>query len=219
MEPLVSLTAAAGMAITALWMVLTPGPNMVYLVSRSISQGRVAGLISLAGTGVGFLIYMAMANLGLSAILIAVPWLYIGLKAAGVAYLLWLAWKALKPNGSGVFEARELKRDSPVTLFRMGLLTNLLNPKAAVMYLALIPQFIDPTAGNGLAQGFVLGGIQITVSMIVNALIVVAAGSIARLLAGTPRWVRLQRRLTGTMLGIVAILLAREVPKGATAAP
>lgn len=219
MESLVSLTAAAGMAVTALWMVLTPGPNMVYLASRSISQGRAAGLISLAGTGVGFPIYMAMANLGLSAILIAVPWLYIGLKAAGVVYLLWLAWNALKPNGSGVFETRELRRDSPRKLFRMGLITNLLNPKAAVMYLALIPQFIDPAKGNTLAQGFVLGGIQITVSMIVNGLIIIAAGSIARFLASTPRWVRVQRRVTGSMLGVVALLLARDVPNGAGAAP
>lgn len=209
--------AAIGMAVTALWMVLTPGPNMVYLVSRSISQGRVAGLISLSGTGVGFLIYMVMANLGLSAVFIAVPWLYIGLKAAGVAYLLWLAWKALKPNGVGVFEVRELRRDSSAALFRMGLITNLLNPKAAIMYLALIPQFIDPEAGNPLVQGFVLGGIQIAVSMIVNALIVLAAGSIARFLATTPRWVRVQRRVTGTMLGVVALLLAREVPTGARA--
>lgn len=212
----VSLAAAGGMAGTALWMVLTPGPNMVYLVSRSISQGRTAGLVSLAGTGVGFVTYLAMANLGLSAVLVAVPWLYIGLKAAGVGYLLWLAWKALRPNGTGVFEARELRRDGPLTLFRMGLLTNLLNPKAAVMYLALIPQFIDPAAGSTLAQGFMLGGIQISVSMIVNALIVVTAGSIARFLATTPRWVRLQRRITGTMLGAVAILLAREVPHAAT---
>lgn len=213
----ISLVAVGGMALAALWMVLTPGPNMVCLVSRSLSQGRAAGFSSLAGTGVGFVIYMTMANLGLSAVFIAVPWLYIGLKSAGVIYLLWLAWKALKPGGIGVFEVRELRKDSPFTLFRMGLLTNLLNPKAAVMYLALIPQFVNPTAGNTVWQGFILGGIQITVSMIVNALIVVAAGSIARFLAASPRWLRLQRRITGTMLGIVALLLAREVPNAAHA--
>jgi threonine/homoserine/homoserine lactone efflux protein len=214
-----SLAAVGGMAITALWMVLTPGPNMVYLVSRSISQGRSAGLISLAGTGVGFVIYMTMANLGLSAVFVAVPWLYIGLKSGGVAYLLWLAWKALKPNGTGVFEVHELCKDKPFTLFRMGLLTNLLNPKAAIMYLALIPQFISPAAGNTVGQGFLLGSIQITVSMIINALIVFAAGSIARFLASNPRWLQLQRRVTGTMLGIVALFLSREVPSPAHALP
>jgi threonine/homoserine/homoserine lactone efflux protein len=188
---------------------------MMYLVSRSISQGRAAGLISLAGTGVGFVIYMVMANLGLSAVFVAVPWLYIGLKAAGVAYLLWLAWAALRPNGAGVFEARDVRPDKPWTLFRMGLLTNLLNPKAAVMYLTLIPQFIDPASGHTLSQGFLLGGIQIAVSMIVNGLIVITAGSIAQFLAARAHWVRLQRRITGTMLGVVAVFLAREVPHAA----
>lgn len=212
----VSAVAAGGIAITALWMVLTPGPNMVYLVSRSISQGRTAGLVSLAGTGVGFVIYMVMANVGLSAVFIAVPWAYVGLKAAGVAYLLWLAWSALRPNGFGLFEAREPHRDTPFTLFRMGLLTNVLNPKAAIMYLALIPQFVDPAAGNVAAQGFTLGGIQIAVSMVVNALIVIAAGAIARFLSAKPRWVDLQRKITASMLGAVAVLLAREVPKTAS---
>lgn len=215
----ISIASAGGMAVTALWMVLTPGPNMIYLVSRSIGQGRAAGLVSLAGTGLGFVTYMTLSNLGLSAVLVAVPWLYIGLKAAGVAYLLHLAWKALRPGGAGPFETRELRRDSPFTLFRMGLFTNLLNPKAAVMYLALIPQFIDPATGNPLAQGFVLGGIQLTVSMAVNALIVISAGTIAGVLAARPRWMTLQRRVTGAMLGLVAVMLAREVPRAAPSVP
>src|SRR5215471_18003338 len=83
----ISAAAAVGMAITALGMVLTPGPNMMYLVSRSISQGRTAGLISLAGTGIGFVVYMTMANVGLAVVFVAVPWLFIGFKAAGAAYL------------------------------------------------------------------------------------------------------------------------------------
>jgi threonine/homoserine/homoserine lactone efflux protein len=114
------------MALTALGMVLTPGPNMIYLVSRSISQGRAAGFISLAGTGVGFVIYMTMANLGLAVVFVAVPWLYVGVKAAGVIYLAWLAVKALR---GGAFESRDLSPDSPFRLFRMGLFTNLLNPR------------------------------------------------------------------------------------------
>lgn len=215
----VSLAAAGGMVLAALTMVLTPGPNMVYLVSRSIGQGRAAGLISLAGTGVGFLIYMTMANLGLAVVFIAVPWLFIGVKAAGVGYLGYLAWQALKPGGRGVFEAHELRRDSAAKLFGMGLSTNLLNPKTAVMYLALIPQFVDPQAGSTTAQGFVLGGIQIGVSMTVNAAIVLAAGSIAGVLAARRRWVIWQRRVTGALLGAVAVLLAFEVPARAHAQP
>lgn len=208
----VSAAAAAGMAVTALGMVLTPGPNMVYLVSRSVGQGRTAGLVSLAGTVVGFLVYLATANLGLAVVFVVVPWLYVGLKAAGVVYLAYLAWQALRPGGRGMFEVHSLRRDSAGTLFRNGLVTNLLNPKAAVMYLALIPQFVDPAAGHTTAQGFTLGAIQITVSLVVNALIVLGAGTIAGFLAARPRWAAWQRRITGTMLGLVAVMVAREVP-------
>lgn len=209
---MISMAAAVGMTVTALGMVLTPGPNMMYLVSRAISQGRVAGLISLAGTGIGFVVYMAMANVGLAVVFVAVPWLFIGFKAAGAFYLAYLAWQALKPGGRGLFETHRLERDSWVKLFRMGLITNLVNPKAAIMYLALIPQFIDPQRGHTTAQGFLLGGMQIAVSLTVNALIVVAAGAIAGFIKHRPTWATWQRRITGTLLGTVAVLLAREVP-------
>jgi threonine/homoserine/homoserine lactone efflux protein len=211
----VSLAAAGGIALTALGMVLTPGPNMVYLVSRSVSQGRAAGMISLAGTAVGFLLYMTMANLGLAVVFVAVPWLYIGLKVAGVLYLAYLAWQALKPGGHGPFDLRPLHPDSSATLFRVGLLTNLLNPKTAVMYLALIPQFIDPSRSGTIAQGFTLGAIQIVMSIAVNALIILGAGSIAAFLSQRPSWTKWQRRLTGSMLATVALLLAREIPERA----
>ncbi|HZC73206.1 MAG TPA: LysE family translocator [Jatrophihabitans sp.] len=209
---LISSGAALGMALTALGMVLTPGPNMMYLVSRSISQGRGAGLISLGGTVLGFVAYMTLANLGLAVVFVVVPWLYVGFKAAGAAYLGYLAWQALRPGGRGLFEPGELPRDPAWKLFRMGLITNLLNPKAAVMYLALIPQFIDPARGDTALQGFNLGGIQIAVSMIVNALIIVAAGTIAAFVKRRPTWASWQRRITGGLLGAVTVLLAREVP-------
>lgn len=211
----VSMLAAGGMALTALGMVLTPGPNMIYLVSRSVSQGPLAGLISLAGTCAGFLVYMSMANLGLAVVFVAVPWLYAGLKTAGVLYLAYLAWQALRPGGRGVFEVFTLPRDSASKLVRMGLITNLLNPKTAVMYLALIPQFIDADRGGTTAQGFILGAIQIIVSMLVNALIVLGAGSISRFFVSRPRWSKWQRRVTGSALGVVALLLAREIPEKA----
>ena len=211
----IGAAAAAGIALTALAMVLTPGPNMMYLVSRTISQGRRAGFVSLAGTGVGFLVYMTLANVGLAVVFVVVPWLYIGFKAAGAVYLGYLAWGALRPGGRGVFETRELPRDRSWKLFRMGLLTNLLNPKAAIMYLALIPQFIVPARGQAVLQGFTLGTIQIAVSMTVNSLIILAAGSIAGFVRARPRWASWQRRITGTMLGAVAVLLAREVPERA----
>jgi threonine/homoserine/homoserine lactone efflux protein len=212
---MVTGAAIFGMALVALGMVLIPGPNMIYLVSRSVSQGPRAGLVSLSGTFVGFLVYMTMANFGLAAVFIYVPALYTGVKLAGAAYLLYLAWKMLKPGGASLFEPKELPRDSRWKLFRMGLVTNLLNPKAAIMYLALIPQFVDRSAGNVIAQGFILGGVQITVSMIVNSIIVLLAGAISIFLRSRPTWLKWQRWVTGTLLGLVGIKLALDAPTAA----
>lgn len=207
---MIGMNAALGVAVVSLGMVLTPGPNMMYLVSRSITQGRRAGAISLAGVAVGFVIYLSAANLGLSLVFLAVPQLYMAVKLAGAAYLAWLAWKALKPGGISVFAHQELSPDSPRRLFTMGVLTNLLNPKVAIMYVSLIPQFIDPTAGHTLLQGFVLGGLQISISLVVNLAIVMAAGTIAVFLSRRPTWLRAQRYVMGTVLGALAVKLATD---------
>lgn len=207
---MIGTNALLGVAVVSLGMVLTPGPNMMYLVSRTITQGRRAGAVSLAGVAVGFLVYLTAANLGLSLIFLAVPQLYTAVKLAGAAYLAWLAWKTLKPGGVSVFTRQELAPDSPRRLFTMGVLTNLLNPKVAIMYVSLIPQFIDPEAGHTLLQGFVLGGVQISVSLGVNLAIVMAAGTIAVFLAHRPSWLRVQRYVMGTVLGALALRLATE---------
>jgi len=104
----------------------------------------------------------------------------------------------------------------PAKLFRMGLMTKLLNPKAAILYLALIPQFINPGAGNEMLQGFVLGGVQIAVSMVVNAAIVLAAGGIAVFLHARPVWTKWQKWVTGTLLGAVGVKIAIYAPASAT---
>lgn len=213
---MVSYASVLGVAAVALGMVLTPGPNMIYLVSRSITQGRLAGLVSLAGVALGFLVYLTATNLGLSVIFAAVPQVYLAVKLAGALYLGWLAVKALRPGGISLFEPRELTPDPPRRLFAMGVMTNLLNPKAAVLYLSLIPQFVRPTAGHAMMQGFVLGAVQITVSLAVNTAIVFASGAIAVFLARRPGWLRVQRYLMGTVLGALAVKLATD---NATAAP
>jgi threonine/homoserine/homoserine lactone efflux protein len=207
------LSALLGFALVSIGMVLTPGPNMIYLISRSISQGSSAGIVSLGGVALGFVFYMLCAAFGITALLFAVPYAYDALRLGGALYLLWLAWQVLKPNGRSPFQVRELPVDGPRKLFAMGFLTNLLNPKIAMLYLALLPQFIDPTAGSVLAQSIVFGTIQIVISVSVNALIALTAGSITGFLSTRPAWLRAQRWLMGTVLAGFALKLAFEAKR------
>lgn len=207
------ITNLLAFALIAFGMVLTPGPNMIYLVSRSISQGHLAGLISLCGVVLGFVIYMLCATFGITALLFAVPYAYDALRFGGAAYLLYLAWQSLRPGGRSPFQVHELASDRPRKLFAMGFLTSLLNPKIAMFYLALLPQFIDPAAGSVLAQSLMLGGIQIVISGSVNALIVFTAGGIALFLRTRPLWSVVQRWLMGTVLAGLAVKMATEAQR------
>jgi threonine/homoserine/homoserine lactone efflux protein len=215
----ISLSALLGIAAVALGLVLTPGPNMIYLVSRSITQGRRAGLISLLGVAAGFLVYLVAATAGITAIFAAVPALYTAVKIAGAAYLLWLAWNAVRPGGVAVFAPRSIPVDRPRRLFTMGMVTNLLNPKIAILYVALLPQFVDPTLGNVAAQSLLLGGTQIAVALTVNALIVLSAGALAAFLGRRPMWLRAQRYLMGTAIAGIAIHLLADRARPAVATP
>ncbi|MBA3042670.1 MAG: LysE family translocator [Alphaproteobacteria bacterium] len=208
-----SSSSLIAFALICLGMVLTPGPNMIYLVSRSICQGPAAGLVSLGGVALGFVFYMLMSALGITVLVMAVPFAYDALKFAGAAYLLWLAWQAVRPGGRSPFQVRDLPKDSPRKLFMMGLVTNLLNPKAAVLYLSLLPQFVDPARGSVLLQSVVLGASQIAISVTVNAMIALMAGSIAIFLAGRPFWMVVQRWLMGTVLAGLAVRMATEAQR------
>ncbi|MCJ2038416.1 LysE family translocator [Methylobacterium sp. HMF5984] len=204
------ITNLLAFALVSLGMVLTPGPNMVYLVSRSLSQGAGAGLVSLGGVAAGYLVYMLAAAFGITALLLAVPFAYDALRLSGALYLMWLAWQAVRPGGRSPFQPRMLPPDGPRRLFAMGFLTNLLNPKIAVMYLSLLPQFITPGHGSVLVQSLVLGSVQTGISIGVNALLAVTAGSVAAFLGGRPAWMVAQRWLMGTVLAGLAVRMATE---------
>jgi threonine/homoserine/homoserine lactone efflux protein len=197
-------------ALIALGLVLTPGPNMIYLVSRSLSQGWQAGAVSLAGTLLGFVFYALAAALGLTAIAFAVPYAYEAIKYAGAAYLLWLAWQTLKPGGASPFVPQKLSAASARKLFLMGLVTNLLNPKIALFYLALLPQFVDPERGMVFLQHVIFAGTQIGISATVNFIFILTAGGIASFFARHPLWLAVQRYLMGAALVGLAVRLALD---------
>src|ERR1044072_5391427 len=211
--PMPHIATLLGFALVSLGIVLTPGPNMIYLISRSITQGPAAGIDSLGGIALGFVFYMLCAAFGITALLFAVPYAYDALRFAGAAYLLWLAWQAVRPNGRSPFQVRKLQVDGPRKLFVMGFVTNLLNPKIAMLYLALLPQFIDPTVGSVLTQSLALGATQIVISVSVQAMITLAAGSIATFLGTRPAWLLVQRWLMGTVLAGLSVKMAFEAKR------
>lgn len=200
-------------AAACLVMVLTPGPNMIYLISRSICQGRKAGVTSLLGVVAGFFVHMLAAAVGLTAVFLAVPLAYEALKWAGALYLLWMAWQAVRPGARSPFEARELLPDAPSRLVLMGFLTSVLNPKVAMFYLSIFPQFISPEHGSLFIQSILLGLTQISVSFTVNLLIALFASGIAVWFVRNPLWLAVQRYVMGGVLATLAVRLILEQRK------
>ncbi|MBU6956468.1 LysE family translocator [Pseudomonas sp. CVAP len=197
-------------AAASLLLVLTPGPNMIYLISRSICQGRKAGVTSLLGVVAGFFVHLFAAAAGLTAVFMAVPMAYEALKWAGALYLLWMAWQAVKPGARSPFEAQQLPPDSSRKLMLMGFFTSALNPKIAVFYLSVFPQFISPEHGSVFTQSIALGLTQISVSFTVNLFIALFAAGIASWFVNNPSWLAVQRYFMGFVLAGLAVRLMSE---------
>ncbi len=195
-------------ALASLIMVLSPGPNMIYLISRSLSQGKKAGIISLLGVMCGFLFHILMVSFGLTAIFFAVPYAFVVVKFLGVGYLLYLAYTTVKSKNK-IFDAdQNLKSDKPLKLFNIGLLTNILNPKMAIFYLSFFPQFIKPEYGSILSQSFQLGIVQVLISFSINFLIVISAAKMASWFSKKPIWLRIQKWFMASVLTGLAVKMA-----------
>jgi len=190
-------------------LIATPGPNVLYLVSRTLAQGRAAGFVSLAGTSSGFLLHVLAAAFGLSALLAAVPYAYDTIRIAGALYLAWLAWTTWRaPDAPASVAVKDTV--PPATLYRQGFMTAILNPKVAMFQLALFPQFVDPSRGSVLAQSLILGATQIVVALVGDTLFIVAAASMRRFFTGRPGWGRWSKKLLATVFGALAARLVLD---------
>ena len=188
-------------------LVATPGPSIVYLVSRTLAQGRAAGFVSLFGTSTGFAVHALAAAFGLSALLTAVPIAYDAVRWLGAAYLAWLAVATWRARNDAAPDAAPA--DLPVAqLFRQGLLTALLNPKVALFQLAFFPQFVTPANGSVLVQSLLLAATQLAIVVAGDSLFVIAAASVRRWFSLRPGWGRWTRR---ALAGVFAALAARLV--------
>jgi threonine/homoserine/homoserine lactone efflux protein len=193
--------------VACIALVATPGPNVLYLVSRTLAQGRAAGFVSLAGTSTGSLCHVLAAALGLSAILAAVPMAYDTIRIAGALYLAWLAWTTWR-SPDLVPAAGQTTPVPAARLFRDGMLTAVLNPKVAMFELALFPQFVDPAHGSVLAQSLLLGATQIVIAVLGDSVFVFAAAAMRRWFAARPSWTHWSKRALAGVFAALALRLA-----------
>jgi len=196
-----SLNPLLAFALTAFIIELTPGPNMAYLAALSLSQGMKAGLAAVAGIALGLSVYGIAAALGLTAIIDSSRLLYELLRWAGVAYLLWLAWEGwTRERETSRTQAEEQHRPWPA--FRRGLITNLLNPKAAVFYVAMLPEFIRDDGRTVLMQTVILSSVYVGIATAVHAAIVIMAGSLQDVVSTADRRLRVRRALALVLVAI-----------------
>jgi threonine/homoserine/homoserine lactone efflux protein len=191
-----ALFLSAGLALN-----LTPGPDMLYVATRAAGEGRVAGLVSALGIAAGCLVHIAVVAFGLSALLQAVPTLYHALRWAGALYLIYLGGRMLlRPRG--LLVAGSIATQPLGAIFRDGALTNVLNPKVALFFLAFLPQFVDPARGHAAGQIIILGLLFNTTGTLVNA-------GVALLTSGATGWLhRSEQVATRAQRGAGAVLVA-----------
>ena len=192
------LSTLAVFSTAAIALLVIPGPAVLYIVSRSIDQGRPAGLVSMLGIHVGSLVHVAAAALGLSAVLVSSATAFSVVKYLGAAYLVWLGIRRLR--GGDASDRPAVRRDDLGRIFRQGIVVNVLNPKTALFFFAFLPQFVRPGDGPVAAQVVVLGLLFIGLGLVSDGLYAVLAARFASWLRTNRRWPRIERRLSGGIL-------------------
>jgi threonine/homoserine/homoserine lactone efflux protein len=213
MDTLLSMPHLPLFLTSALILLLTPGPAVLYVVARSVDQGRKAGLASVLGVELGNLCHAMGAALGVSAILLSSALAFNVVKYLGAAYLIYLGIRKFTapvpaPDAAPSFQPKSLRR-----IFSQGVVVSVLNPKTALFFFAFLPQFIDTSRGSAPAQMLFLGIIFVTMAACTDSLYALAAGTAGRWLRGSARYLRFEKYVTGTIyigLGLVAAFSGGE---------
>jgi threonine/homoserine/homoserine lactone efflux protein len=194
-------------AVAALLLLLTPGPAVLFIVARSVEQGRVAGLVSVCGITTGTLVHVAAAALGLSALLASSALAFALVKYAGAAYLIYIGLRRILSRADAAAAPSQLPRRSLTRLYRDGIVVNLLNPKTALFFLAFLPQFVDPARGAIAFQVAFLGLLFALMGLTSDGLYALAAGTAGRWVKRNSHYLRFERYVTGSVfigLGVTA---------------
>lgn len=196
--------------VAALVICVTPGPDMLYILTRGISQGTKAGLLSAVGMSLGMMCHTTLVVLGLAALLRSSSVAFDVLRYAGAAYLLVMAWHSLRDRSKSDLDADEQPALAPRRVLGQAVFTNLLNPKIVLFYLAFLPQFVRTSGGHPAVQLLVLGLTFVVLGLLVDCGVALAAGRIGRFLkrrGGAEAWLN-------RVSGVVFIGLAARVALG-----
>jgi threonine/homoserine/homoserine lactone efflux protein len=198
-------------ALAGLVLVAIPGPNLIYIATRSLSQGRRAGVASALGVGTGTLVHVTAAAVGLSALIASSATAFDAVKYLGAAYLVYLGIRTLTGRDEPAPEESSRPAASLRRTYLEGMVVNLLNPKVGLFFLAFLPQFVDPSRGAATSQILVLGAVLAAIGLCMDMLYAFAAGALGGWLRGRDSFARRQRLVTGGVyiaLGATAALVS-----------
>jgi threonine/homoserine/homoserine lactone efflux protein len=185
--------------IASLILVVTPGPAVLYVVARSVSQGRLAGLASVLGVGIGNYVHVIAAAVGLSAILASSALAFSAVKYLGAAYLIYLGLRKIFGSSEFVADAADAAREPLGAIMRRGVIVATLNPKTAVFFLAFLPQFVDPTRGAVWLQLLVLGSITVTLGVVSDSVYALLSSVFGDWLKRRRGFARAERYMSGAI--------------------
>ena len=198
----------AAFIVSGIGLNLYPGQDTIYIISRSLSQGRKAGILSVLGISTGGLCHTMIAALGLSSLLLASPDLFMVVKISGALYLIYLGLRFLFNSKNTNFPAEGyLSKLSSLQIYRQGLLTNLLNPKVALFFLSFLPQFIDPVKGRGFVSFIFLGSIFLATGTIWCLIVALFSAQVAQRLRQNPRCLFYMEKAAGCILIGIGVTL------------
>jgi threonine/homoserine/homoserine lactone efflux protein len=195
-------------ALAATLLIIIPGPNVLFIVSRGIDQGRAAAIASSLGVETGMFVHIAAAMLGLSAVVTSSEILFNTVKYAGVAYLLWLGLSAIRSGPVNAEIPIGFRRAPLRRLYMQGMIVNVLNPKVGLFMLAFLPQFVDPSRGSAQSQILVLGMIFVAIACVSDGLYAIGSGAIGHWLARHAAAARQRGRFSGVVYILLGALAA-----------
>lgn len=207
-----TISTIAVFAVAAFALVVVPGPSVMYIMTRGISQGRQAALVSVLGIQSGSVVHIAAVALGLSALLVSSATAFNVVKYAGAAYLLILGIRTLLSRDTA-HATRTLAPDRLRRIYAQGAVVNILNPKTALFFVALFPQFIHPDRGNVLAQTAALGMLFVVIGLLSDGTYAMLSGTVGTWLRERESFARAQRYISGVVyigLGVTAALAGRS---------